>query len=69
MKSKIEIKTFAGKILFEFECEKNSIKKTLEKAVSEKLDLRGANLYGADLRGADLSGADLYGAKNIPNHV
>ena len=78
MKSKIEIKHWVtGSILFEFECDGNTILKTLVEAVNKKADLRGADLRGAylrgaylrgadlsgaDLRGADLSGADLYGA-------
>jgi hypothetical protein len=51
---KIEIKSIFGILLFEYECEKNTIKKTVEKAY-----LRGANLSDAYLRGADLSGANL----------
>ena len=73
MNSKIEIKHWlTGSILFEFECDGNTILKTLVEAVNKKAnlsgaylrgaDLRGANLRGADLRGADLSGADLRGA-------
>ena len=57
MKTKIEIKSIWGSILFEYEKENNSVKDTLIEAVK-----RGANLYGADLRGADLYGADLRGA-------
>jgi hypothetical protein len=69
---KKQIKHINGTILFEYECENNSIKKTLIEAVSNHTDLsgadlRGADLYGANLRGANLyranlSGADLYGA-------
>ena len=63
MKSKIEIKHWlTGSILFEFECDGNTILKTLVEAVNKKANLRGAYLRGADLRGADLYGADLYGA-------
>ena len=61
MKTKIEIKSILGSVLFELEKENNSIKKTLEEAVN-----RGADLGGANLRDADLRGADLGGAKNIP---
>ena len=46
---KIEIKSIFGNLLFEYECEKNTIKKTIEKA-----NLSGANLSGADLRYANL---------------
>ena len=77
MKTKIQIKTLAGSLLFEYESEKNTAKETIEKAVQDKKDLRGADLTGAylrgaylrgayltgaDLRGADLTGADLRGA-------
>ena len=54
MKTKIEIKSIFGQVLFEYEKENNTIKDTLEQAVK-----RAANLYGADLRFADLCGADL----------
>ena len=74
MKTKIEIKNrWTGKILFEFETENNSIKKTVLEALKRGADLSGAdlrvadlsdaNLRGADLSDADLSGADLSGGK------
>ena len=58
---------FNASILFEYEAEENSLKITLQVAVKNGADLRGANLDGANLRGAnlygaDLDGADLYGA-------
>ena len=64
---KIEIKSIFGELIFEYECENNTIKKTVEKAVKEKVslrlaDLRLANLYSANLRSADLSSADLRSA-------
>jgi len=74
---KIEIKSINGAVLYEHTAENNSIKKTVELAVSIGADLRyadlsdanlwgadliGANLWGADLGGADLRGADLWGA-------
>ena len=62
MKSKIQIKTFGGSLLFEYELEDNSLKKTLIEAVNKGADLRGAYLQGADLRGVDLQGAYLQGA-------
>jgi hypothetical protein len=62
MKTKIEIKSVFGNVLFEYEKENNTIKETLIKAIENGADLRGANLYGADLRGANLYGADLRGA-------
>ena len=49
MKVKIEIKNrITGKVLFELEREDNSVKKTLEEAVKNKADLRGAYLGGVD---------------------
>ena len=64
---KIQIRTLAGNLLFEYESKDNTIKKTLEKAVKERADLRGAdlgeaNLGEADLGEADLREADLWGA-------
>ena len=61
---KIQIKTWLGKVIFEYESENNSIKETLLEAIKSGADLSGAdlrraNLSGADLRRADLSGADL----------
>ena len=61
-KIKIEIKTFAGTVLFKYSCNDNTIKKTLENARKTGADLRGAYLTGADLRGAYLRGAYLRGA-------
>ena len=62
MKTKIEIKSIWGSLLFTFEKEDNSIKDTLVEAVKQRADLRGAYLQRADLRGADLRGAYLQGA-------
>ena len=60
---KIQIKSFfLSSVLFEFECENNSIKLTLEAAIKSNINLIGANLIGANMRGADLRGADLRGA-------
>ena len=57
-KIKIGIKNrWTGSVLFEYEKENNTIKDTIEKAVT-----RGANLEGADLGGAYLEGAYLGGA-------
>lgn len=61
MKTKIEIKSILGSVLFELEKENNSVKDTLIEAIR-----RGANLGYADLRGANLRGADLGGAKDVP---
>ena len=62
MKTKIEIKSIFGNILFEFEKENNTIKETIEEAVKSGANLRGANLRDANLCGANLHGADLCGA-------
>ena len=59
MKTKIEIKSMLGDILFEYEKENNSIKDTLIEAVKSGANLCGANLFGANLRGANLRGANL----------
>jgi len=59
---KIEIKSLWGSLLFEYDCENNSTRRTLQKAIELSADLSGADLSGADLSGADLSGADLSGA-------
>ena len=59
MKTKIEIKSIFGKLLFEFECENNTVKKTVEKAIESSADLSSADLSSADLRSANLSSADL----------
>ena len=59
MKTKIEIKSIFGKLLFEFECENNSISKTVSEALKNSANLRYADLRYADLRYADLSYANL----------
>ena len=71
MKTKIEIKSIWGEILFSFEKENNTIKDTVEEAVKQganlyRANLAGANLYGANLDGANLYRANLDGATNIP---
>ena len=72
MKTKIQIKTIWGTLLYEHEAEDNNVKKTVEEVVKSGAYLRGADLggaylggaylVGAYLRGADLGGADLGGA-------
>jgi hypothetical protein len=62
MKTKIQIKSIFGKLLFEFEKEDNSIKDVLLEALKSGANLSRADLYGANLSGADLSGAGLYRA-------
>jgi hypothetical protein len=65
MKTKIQIKSISGTVLFEHEAENNTIAKTISEADLGGADLSWANLSGADLGGADLSWANLSGAKNI----
>ena len=72
MKTKIEITSVSGQLLFEYEKEENTVKDTLMKAIESGADLRcadlrsaylyGANLHGADLRCANLRDADLRSA-------
>jgi len=62
MKTKIQIKSILGNVLFEYECEDNTIKKTVEQAIKEKANLYSANLRSANLYSADLSSADLRSA-------
>ena len=59
IKTKIEIKSIFGNLIFEFEKENNTIKDTLLEAIKCGAYLRGAYLRDADLRGADLRDADL----------
>lgn len=59
MTTRIEIKDIFGKVLFAYECEENTIKKTVEEAVRQNISLCVANLYSVNLRYADLSGANL----------
>ena len=60
---KIEIKSrYTESVIYEYECENNTMQITLKKAVSEKINLYGANLKGANLKGAYLKGAYLDGA-------
>ena len=61
---KIQIKSVSGKVLFEYEKEKNNFKDTLMEAINTGANLQGANLQEANLQGAYLRGANLYEAKN-----
>ena len=62
MKTKIEIKSYLGAVLFEYESDENTLKKTIERAVLQGADLRDADLRDAVLQGAVLQHADLQGA-------
>jgi uncharacterized protein YjbI with pentapeptide repeats len=60
---KVEIKSrHTHAVLFAYEADTNTLKASLEAAISTKANLRGANLRGANLSGATLDGANLYGA-------
>jgi hypothetical protein len=61
-KVKIQIKHWSGSLIFEYECEDNTIYKTLKEALKNGADLYDANLCGANLRDAKLRGANLCGA-------
>ena len=58
---KIEIKSrFTGKVLFAHDAEENSIKITLQAALSARANLRDADLYGANLYGDKLTKKPLF---------
>jgi len=59
MKTKIQIKNIAGKILYEYKNGNATIKDAVVAAVKEKIDLSKAYLYGIDLSRVDLHGANL----------
>ena len=67
MKTKIEIKSIYESVLFSYESENNTIRKTVLEAIQQRANLRGADLSGADLSEADLRGADLSGANHNEN--
>ena len=59
----IQIKPqFNDTVLFEHNCENNSMRLTMELALKSRANLSYANLSGADLFGANLSRANLFGA-------
>ena len=51
---------YTGAVIYS--CEAETLKECAERAVKEKVSLRGADLRGADMREANMSGADLRGA-------
>ena len=56
----IQIKSrFTGTVLFEHDCEGNSVRLTLELAIKSGANLSDADLSDAYLSGANLSRADL----------
>ena len=60
MKLKIQIKNrFTGSVMFEFESENNSMKKTLEAAIKNGSDLSNSNLRNSDLRNSNLRNSNL----------
>ena len=58
MKTKIEIKSIWGSVLFSWESEGNTQRETILEAIKSGADLSGANLSGANLSRADLSEAN-----------
>ena len=65
--AKVEIKSVAGAVLYTADIDDSipgglQLRVALEKAASDRTNLRGANLYDANLRDANLRGANLYGA-------
>ena len=59
MKTKIEIKSIYGSVLFSYESENNTIKETVLEAIKSGANLSDAYLCGAYLCDANLSGAYL----------
>ena len=51
----ISIKSTLNNIIFSHTCENNTIKKTIDEAINNNINLSNADLRGADLRGVDLS--------------
>ena len=62
MKTKIQIKTALGRLLFEYESEDNSYKKAIIQAAKQGACLVDADLPYADLRGANLQDVNLQNA-------
>ena len=60
--NKIIIKDIYNNILFQYECENNTIKITVETAIKNRISLCNANLCDANLRNANLCDANLYNA-------
>ena len=59
----IEIKNhWTGEVIFSHECEDNTLKKTVEEAIRQQVDLSYSNLSGSNLSGSDLSCSDLSGS-------
>ena len=57
---KIEIKNrYSGEVLFSYECDNNTLRKTIIQAIQSNADLRNADLRNADLSDANLSDANL----------
>lgn len=54
---RIDIKKSNGDIIFYYECESNTMRKTVERAVSENVSLDSANLSREDFSGAKLAHA------------
>ena len=68
-KIKLQIKNIFGKLLFEYECEDNTIKKTVTEAIKNSANLRYADLRSVNLRSADLSYVNLSYAKTDKRYI
>ena len=60
---KIQIKDIDGNVLFEYECEGNTLGRTVEMAVSQNANLHNADLENANLHNANLRYANLENAR------
>ena len=56
---KIQIESIFGNLIFEYDCENNTIRKTVEEAIKQNISLNSANLRSANLSLANLRSADL----------
>jgi uncharacterized protein YjbI with pentapeptide repeats len=61
MKTKLQIKSVFGSVLFEFEKEDNSIKDTLIEAIKQRTNLSRADLSRTNLSRTNISGTNLSG--------
>jgi hypothetical protein len=62
MKTKLQILSIFGSLLFEYEAEDNTLTKTVQAAVKSSADLSFADLSSANLHSVNLSSANLHSA-------
>ena len=61
---KIEIRNrYTYEVIFTYDCEDNTIKKTVEEAVRKHVSLSCSNMSGSNMSGSDMSGSDMSGIK------